>query len=95
MFDLDTIENDWKEHSFSLSEEEIIEIFRNEGATWSNYKEEIDEYRKNTCIMTPEERILATIFEDNELFKKEEELKKIYSFPKKKHLSSNAQKNYY
>lgn len=33
MFDLDTIESDWKEHSFSLSEEEIIEIFRNEGAT--------------------------------------------------------------
>lgn len=92
MFDLDTIENDWKEHSFSLSEEEIIEIFRKEGATWSNYKEEIDQYRKNTCIMTPEERILATIFEDNELLKKEEELKKIYSFPKKKHLSSNAQK---
>ncbi len=92
MFDLDIIENDWKEHSFSLSEEEIIEIFRNEGATWSKYNEELVQYKKNTGInITPEERLLAIIFGDNEILK-EEELRKKYSYPKKKHLSSNSQK---
>lgn len=92
MFDLEAIENDWKEHSFSLSEEEIIEIFRNEGVTWSKYKEELAQYRENTCIITPEERLFATITGDNEILKKEEELRKKYSFPKKKHLSSSSQK---
>ncbi len=92
MFDLDTIENDWKDHSFSLSEEEIIEIFRNEGVTWSKYKEELAQYKRNTCIITPEERLWAMISGDNEILKKEEELRKKYSFPKKKHLSSSSQK---
>ncbi|MBP3635078.1 MAG: hypothetical protein J6J17_01285 [Bacilli bacterium] len=93
MFDLDMIENDWKDHSFSLNEEEIIEIFRNEGATWSKYNEELAQYRKNTSInITPEERLLAIIFRDNEILKKEEELRKKYSYPEKKHLSSNSQK---
>lgn len=92
MFDLDIIENDWKEHSFSLSEEEIIEIFRNDGATWSKYNEELVQYKKKTSInITPEERLLAIIFGDNEILK-EEELRKKYSYPKKKHLSSNSQK---
>ncbi len=33
MFNLDLIEQDWKNNSFRLSEEEIIEIYRSEGAT--------------------------------------------------------------
>ena len=45
MFDLDIIEEDWKNNSFSLSENEIIEIFRSEGATLRKYNEEIEEWR--------------------------------------------------
>ncbi len=93
MFDLDAIENDWLLHSFYLSEEEIIEIFRNEGATWSKYNEELDQYTKNTSInITAEERLLAAFFGDNYILKKEEELREKYPFPEKKHLSEKSQR---
>ena len=71
MFDLDAIERDWKINSFSLSEEEIIEIYRAEGITWKKYKEELEEYRRATRIdISAEERLLASIFNDKEILKK-------------------------
>lgn len=97
MFDLDMIERDWKDNSFSLSEEEIIEIYRAEGITWKKYDEELVEYKRNTRIsISPEERLLAEIFGDKEILKKieleEQMLKKKYKFPKRRRLSETSQK---
>lgn len=93
MFNLVTIENDWKENSFSLSEDEIIEIFRSEGVTLSRYEEEIEEYNKNTHVnLSAEDRLLRIIYGDSSIEKKEEELRKIYKFPTKKHLSIESQR---
>ncbi len=102
MFDLDAIEKDWQEHSFCLNEEDIIEIFRSEGATLNKYLAEINEYRQKTHVeieISPEERLLANIFGDSEIQKKienadqlREKLEKEFPFPVKKHLSKENQK---
>lgn len=93
MFDLDIIEEDWKNNSFSLSENEIIEIFRSEGATLRKYNEEIEEWRKNTHVNTAAyDRLWALMFHDDSIFKKEEELRKKYPHPTKKHLSEESRK---
>lgn len=66
MFDLDKIEQDWKENSFRLSEEEIIEIYRSEGATLRKYDEEMDKYlgmmRNYHSKYEDEERFIETAF---------------------------------
>lgn len=100
MFDLDLIEQDWMDNSYRLSEEEIIEIYRSEGATLSKYNEEIDKYIKKThfCCepeLTVEERLLQAIFGNREtLEEKEKKQKMIEAIPKpqKKHLSKENQK---
>lgn len=94
MFDLDIIEEDWKNNSFRLSEEEIIEIYRSENITLSKYCEQIEEYKKNTHIeMSSEERLLRAIFgNDKEIIERENELRKKYKFPIKKYLSKELQK---
>lgn len=94
MFDLDIIEKDWKENSYSLSEEEIIEIYRSENVTLNNYHEQIEEYFDKTRLKIPaEERILAAIFgDDKEIIERENELRKEYKFPTKKYLSKDSQK---
>lgn len=92
MFDLDIIEKDWKENSYSLSEEEIIEIYRSENVTLSKYNEQIKEYFEKTRI-SGEERILAAIFgDDKEIIERENDLRKKYKFPTKKYLSKDSQK---
>lgn len=97
MFDLDLIEQDWKNNSFSLSEEEIIEIYRSEGATWSKYEEDYREYKKkiNSCIpdLSPEERLFRSIFGED--LKEQEQRNKLIAEtpkPQKKHLSKENQK---
>ncbi len=102
MFDLDLIEKDWQKHSFCLSEEDIIEIFRSEGVTLNKYWAEIDEHRQKTHVeigISPEERLLANIFGDSKIQKKIEDadqlrqkLEKEFPFPIKKHLSKENQK---
>lgn len=94
MFDLDMIEADWLNNSFRLSEDEIIEIYRSENITLSKYKEQIQEYKKNTHIeMSAEERLLRAIFgNDKEIIERENELRKKYEFPIRKHLSEHLQK---
>lgn len=94
MFDLDMIEGDWLNNSFRLSEDEIIEIYRSENITLSKYNQQIEEYRKNTGIeMSAEERLLRAIFgNDKEIIERENELRKKYKFPIKKHLSEDLQK---
>lgn len=100
MFDLDKIEQDWKENSFCLSEEEIIEIYHSEDATLRKYEEEIDEYIKkvNICCggheLSAEERLLRAIFGEETLEEKEKKQKIIDAIPKpkKKYLSKENQK---
>lgn len=96
MFDLDAIENDWKNNSFRLSEEEIIDIYSSEGVTLSKYNQEIEEYRKKTHIeISAEERLLGAIINDPEVMRKielEQQLKKENKFPSKRHLSEEAQR---
>lgn len=80
MFDLDAIEEDWKNNSFILSEEDIIEIYRFEDVTLNKYNEEIAEYRRKTHVkteLTAEDRLLAAIFGDATIKEIEEREKKI------------------
>lgn len=96
MFDLDMIEEDWKNNSFRLSEEEIIKIYSSEGVTLNKYYQEIEEFRKKTHIdIDPEKRLLGTIFGDPEIMKiieYEQKLKEENKFPPKKRLSKESQK---
>ena len=98
MFDLDEIERDWKINSFSLSEEEIMEIYRVEGITRKKYSEELDEYQRTMRIninISAEERLLASIFNDKEIIKKielKEKLREEHKFPAKRRLSEIAQR---
>lgn len=96
MFDLDKIESDWENNSFSLNEEEIIEIYRSEGVTWDKYSEELKEYRRNHHInISPEERLLASLFQDEEIIKKielEQKLISEHKFPVKRRLSEISQR---
>ena len=101
MFDLDKIEEDWKICCHKLSEEEIIEIYKSEGVTKSMYNDGLDEYYHKTHIhygMTPEEKLLKSIFgEDKEFLEKikkeEDEASEKYEYlTVKKHLSNESQK---
>lgn len=92
MFDLDIIENDWKNNSFKLSEEEIIKIYQSEGITQRNYNQQIDEWIKKTHLpVSAEEQLLATIFNDNTYEIQKQELLKKYPYPEKKRLSLEKQ----
>lgn len=94
MFDLDMIEMDWMNNSFKLSEEEIIEIYRLENVTLSDYYNQIDGHKKNAGVrISAEERILRSIFGGSkEIIEIENELKDKHKFSIKKHLSENSQK---
>ena len=96
MFDLDFLEDDYKKNSFTLSEDDIIEIYRREGATYSNYCSEVDKYNELTSVgISAEDRLLGALFGEKEILEKLEEEKKLkeqYEYPKKKHLSSDSQK---
>lgn len=96
MFNLDLIEEDWKNNSFRLSEEDVIEIYRSEGATLCQYQEEMDKYRKqtNSCILdlSSESRLLRVIFgEDKEVYEQGNRLIDETPRPQKKHLSKENQ----
>ena len=75
MFDLDTIEKDWKENSFCLSDEEIRNIYIAEGVTTKayndSYNESLHELRKNG--ITAEQKLLIAIFGTEEEKAKERE----------------------
>ena len=93
MFDFDEIESSFKDNYFSLSEEEIMEIYRLEGVTLNNYYKELDEYRKNIHLnISAEERLLRSIYGRDDLQKEVEELKEKYEYPTKKRLSLESQK---
>lgn len=97
MFNLDLIEQDWKNNSFRLSEEEIIEIFQSEDATLSKYDEEWCEYKKKINAGRPdfsaEERLLRAIFgEDLEEIEQRNKLIAETPKPHKKHLSKENQR---
>ena len=96
MFDLDFLEDDYKKNSFILSEDDIIEIYRREGATYSDYCSEVDKYNELTSVgISAEDRLLGALFGEKEILEKLEEEKKLkeqYEYPKKKHLSSDSQK---
>ena len=100
MFDLDEIERDWKENSFCLTDEEIMNIYIQEGVTTLAYKKECEEYsaKNNRRIIDPSEMLLASIFGNKE---KEEEFNKKSrehyiewekNYPKRKYLSQESQK---
>lgn len=104
MFNLENIEKDWIENSYSLSEEEILDIFREDNATIPQYIESMEEWHKKTKVspknITAEERLLRAIFGETEEQKHESEryqklleakLEK-YPEPKKQHLSKENQK---
>lgn len=93
MFNLDLIEQDWKNNSFYLNEEEIIEIYRSEGATLSKYEEELDEYKKkiNSSSLSFEEIYLRHIFGEDLSLQEQKTIEKV-TMPKKKHLSEENQK---
>lgn len=97
MFDLDLIEEDWKNNSFRLSEEEIIELYRSENVTLRDYEERIDKYIRLThkhLKLSAEERILRSVFGDQEDLKEQERKNKVIDEipePKKKRLSKEAQ----
>lgn len=89
MFDLDLIEQDWKNNSFSLNEEEIIEIFKSEDVTLSNY------HKENVHELSAEERLLRAFYKDQETLEEKEKSQKMIDVifkPKKKHLSKENQK---
>lgn len=58
------IEKDWESNSFCLSEEEIIEIYRLEGATLSEYEKEVASYEEKTncCLLDSAEERLLWVF---------------------------------
>ncbi len=98
MFDLNLIEQDYLKNSFRLSEEEIIKIYQFEGATLSAYEKELDEYRKKTnnlYHLTPEERLMKSVFGlDKQIEKENEQCQKLVEVipkPQKKHLSKESQ----
>lgn len=98
MFDLDLIEQDWKNNSFRLSEEEIIEIYRSEGITLKEYENQINQYREKIhgCSknLTAEERLIRSIFYHEEELKEIEEIQnkiKEVPQPEKRHLSEESQ----
>ena len=47
MFDLDAIENDWKENSFRLTDKEIRQIYISEGVTTKDYSKTVGNYWKS------------------------------------------------
>lgn len=93
MFDLETIEKDWLNNSFKLSEEDVIKIYQSEGATLSKYEEELAEYKRNTHLeISAEERLLRSIFgQDKEIIESEKKLREQYVFPEKRRLSKESQ----
>lgn len=99
MFDLDLIEQDWKNNSFRLSEEEIIEIYRSEGVTKKEYNYQMEQYIKKikgySANLTPEEKLIRSVFHQEEYQKETEEIqkkRKEVPEPKKKHLSEESQR---
>lgn len=97
MFNLDLIEEDWKNNSFRLSEEDVIEIYRMEGVVLSKFKEEWDEYKRkignSSKHLSIEEKLLQSIYGKNlkEEEPKNEAISKI-SKPQRKYLSKESQK---
>lgn len=97
MFDLDLIEKDWKENSFCLSDEEVLEIFKGEGITTVDYDREINKFYDSLPKISAEERLLALIFNDETEKKRIDnidfEAKKMYEtqYPKRKKLSYSSQ----
>lgn len=99
MFDLDKIEQDWQNNSFRLSEEEIIKIYQAEGITLKEYEKQLAKYNEqiHECSprLTPEERLLRSIYNEEETIKEiieiQERIKKIPK-PERKHLSEKSQK---
>lgn len=93
MFDLDFIENNWKQLSLKLSDEDVINIFKSDGATYTQYENEMQEYKKNTSLMSAEDRLLYSLFgTNNELIEKENKLREKYKEPEMKKLSPSNQK---
>lgn len=98
MFDLDTIERDWKTNSFRLSEDEILEIYRSEGVTLNKYYEERAEYRRMLrAKMLDDEKYVDALFGDPKVLREleKEQYKKLkmkYPFPSRQYLSTEMQK---
>ena len=99
MFDLDKIENDWKNNSFRLSEDEIQQIYCSEGVTLNNNYEMRAAHRRHLLWMIRTDKRWQDIrFNNPTAFKYEIEnheyikLKEKYPFPPKKHLSKEKQK---
>lgn len=97
MFDLDEIEKDWKENSFCLTDQEVLDIFKQEGVTTKDYKEYRDDVWENYIGIrrdyTAEYRLLRNIFGFSEEAEEEkrirEEVDKKLSY--KPHLSKEGQ----
>lgn len=67
MFDLETIEKDWLNNSFKLSEEEIIEIYRSENVTLNKYNEEINDFIDRVNGKKTNDKIKTNFFTDDEM----------------------------
>lgn len=104
MFNLENIEKDWIENSRSLSEEEILGIFKEDNATIPQYEKSMEEWHKKIKVsprnLTAEERLLRKILGETEEEKREsEKYQKLleerlakYPKPEKQHLSKENQK---
>ncbi len=100
MFDLDMIENDWKNNSFCLSDKEIREIYDKEDVTINKYDKEVEKFMKSLPDygMSVKDRIIYEWLGDEEKIKKIKEIDQLRreiietKYPKRKYLSNEAQK---
>ena len=97
MFDIDKLEEEWKKLYKALSEEEIYDIYKSDGATYDNLDDRIKDYNNYVnAKITPEERLLYSIFGTNEEIKKkldeEQQRRENTKYPEENHLSLDKQK---
>ena len=74
MFDLDLIEDDWKKNSFQLTDEEVFEIYKSEGVTKKDYEMKKEEILSSYKKISPEEKLLISIFGDEKEKKELDEI---------------------
>ena len=99
MFNLESIENDWKRNSFCLTDEEILSLFQREDITTKEVEKELKEKGKELPPSpSTEERLFVPIFKsdslDEKIRKYDESKEQMYESitQSKGHLSKQSQK---
>ena len=99
-FDMDVVEADWLKNGVCLSDEDIREIYIQEGVTWSAYQKKVKECEDKLPKppLSSEEKLLASIFNDeekiaiSEKFEKENDRKLDEIYADKPRLSEESRK---